>query len=172
VKRGAAAEETMERAPLSRPMKRISGVPQRRAHVLVALRDDRVRYHVVTLLVRDGHDVEEVRDGYSLRARVAAGRAGAAVVPDLVVWDVRLADLGTLDAVGRACSRKLMPWLLFVGDIAAPDSSLGVDVGGPIRFCARTEPIKIAAEARALLCARRNEPPESVPVSGIRRIAS
>jgi CheY-like chemotaxis protein len=165
----AIAEEREERAPTSRPMKRISGLRMRRARVLVALRDDRARYQVVTLLVRDGHDVEEVRDEHSLRARVAAGREGSALSPDLLVWDVRLAGLATLDAVGRLRGCATMPWLLFVGEVAAPDMSLGAE-SGPIHFCPRTDPLAVAAEARTLLVARRSEPPDSVPVSEIRRV--
>jgi CheY-like chemotaxis protein len=123
------------------------------ASVLVAIDEGELRRHVSLALWRAGHMVETVGEEWPLQKRLQCGTAGGAPLPDLIVWDVRLASMLVLEELGRALCMPRPPVVLFVGAVADVVSAR-VTRNGRIHWCGRSDAPAVVAAATALIAVR------------------
>jgi DNA-binding response OmpR family regulator len=127
-------------AGLARPQ-----LPDRPGRVLVVDDDPAVADVVRRYLVRDGHAVECVHDGYQALRRVAEAP------PDLVVLDLTLPGMDGLEVCRRLRARGPIPAVMLTSRSDETDRLVGFETGADDYVTKPFSPRELALRVRSVL---------------------
>ena len=129
---------------------------------IVVVDDDPNVADVVGLyLLRDGHQVECVRDGQTALQRVAAEP------PDLIVLDLMLPGMDGLEVCRRLRERWSVPVVMLTALGAETDRVMGLEVGADDYVTKPFSPRELALRVRSVLRRARADGQHNQPAKGV-----
>ena len=142
-----------------------AGVDSPMARILVVDDDPHLREVLRYALVRDGHDVEEARDGAEALRMAAASR------PDLLVLDIVMPGMDGLEACRELRKTSTIPVVFLSSRDEELDRVLGLEMGGDDYLTKPFSTRELCARVKAVL--RRGRPlPRAADESPVLRAGS